>query len=93
MHIENELVEYVTPGNQEYEEIVEEYKEEVLIQEEFPKPPVTDTAHTAPAQGKPRCITLVLLINVHIFIVHLRCRKFLETTCIYIYLPMSLTSA
>jgi hypothetical protein len=31
MHIENELVEYMTPIDQEYEEIVEEYKEEVLI--------------------------------------------------------------
>jgi hypothetical protein len=59
MHIENELVEYVTPGDQEYEKIVEEYEEEVLIQEEIPKPPVTDTADTAPAQGKPRCITLI----------------------------------
>jgi hypothetical protein len=43
MHIENELVEYVTPVDQEYEEIVEEYEEEVLVQEEFPEPPVTDT--------------------------------------------------
>jgi hypothetical protein len=31
MHIENELVEYVTPVNQEYEEIIEEYEEEVLV--------------------------------------------------------------
>lgn len=50
----------MTPGDQEYEEIVEEYEEEVLVQEEFLKPPVTDTANTAPAQGKPRCITLIL---------------------------------
>jgi hypothetical protein len=41
MHIEKELVEYVTPGDQEYEEIVEEYEEEVLVQEEAPEPPVT----------------------------------------------------
>jgi hypothetical protein len=59
MHIENDLVEYVTPDDQEYEEIVKEYEEEVLIQEEFSEPPMTDTADTAPAQGKPRCITLI----------------------------------
>jgi hypothetical protein len=85
MHIENKLVEYVTPGDQEYEEIVEEYEEEVLVQEEFPKPPMTDTAHAASAQGKPRCITLILLITVHIFVVHLHCRNYMETTCIYIF--------
>jgi hypothetical protein len=53
MHIENELVEFVTAGEQEYDEVIEEYEEEVLVQEEFPEPPVTDTANTAPAQGKP----------------------------------------
>jgi hypothetical protein len=31
MHIENELVEFVTTGDQEYEEIIEEYEEEILI--------------------------------------------------------------
>jgi hypothetical protein len=39
--------------------VIEEYKEEVLVQEEFLKPPVTDTADTALAQGKPRCIPLI----------------------------------
>jgi hypothetical protein len=75
MHIENELVEYMTPVDQKYEEIVEGYKEEVLVQEEFLEPPVTDTADTAPAQGKPRCIALILLIIVYIFVMHLRCKK------------------
>ena len=27
MHVDNELVEFVTTGEQEYEEIIEEYKE------------------------------------------------------------------
>ena len=31
MHVENELVEFVTTGEQEYEEVIEEYKEEVLV--------------------------------------------------------------
>ena len=30
MHIDNELVEFLTAGKQEYEEIIEEY-EEILI--------------------------------------------------------------
>ena len=60
MHVDNELVEFVTAGEQEYEEIIEEYKEEILFQEGAPEPSVTDFADTPPAQGKPRCITLIL---------------------------------
>ena len=53
MHIENESAEIVTTGEHEFEEIVEEYEELVL------EPPLTNSANTAPAQGKPRCITLI----------------------------------
>ena len=60
MHVENELVKFVTTGEQEYEEVIEEYEEEVLIQEEATEPPATDLADTSPAQGRPRCITLIL---------------------------------
>ena len=63
MHIENELVEFVTEGEQEYEEVIKEYEEEILVQEEVPKPPTTDIADHLPAQGKPRCITLTLNNN------------------------------
>jgi hypothetical protein len=35
MHIENDLVEFVTIDDQEYEEIVEEYEEKILVPEEF----------------------------------------------------------
>ena len=59
MHVENELVEFMTTGEQEYEEVIEEYEEEVLVQEEAPQP-LTDSADTVPAQRKPRCITLIL---------------------------------
>ena len=54
MHVENELVEFMTEGKQEYEEVIEEYEEEV------PELPWTDWADIVPAQGKPRCITLIL---------------------------------
>ena len=60
MHIENELVEIVTTGEHEFEEIVEEYEEEILVYEEVSEPPLTDSADTVPAQGKPRCITSIL---------------------------------
>ena len=60
MHIENELAEIVTIGEPKFEEIIEEYEEEILVQEEVPKPPLTDTTDTMPAQDKPRCITSIL---------------------------------
>jgi hypothetical protein len=31
MHIENDLVEFVAVGEQEYDEVIEEYEEEVLV--------------------------------------------------------------
>ena len=60
MHVENELAEIVTIGDHEFEEVIEEYEEEILVQEEVPEPPLTDLADNPPAQGKPRCITLIL---------------------------------
>ena len=52
MHVDNELVEFVTADEQEYEE-------EVLVQEGAPEPFGADFADPPPAQGKPRCITLI----------------------------------
>ena len=57
MHVENELAKIVTTGDHEFVEIVEEYEEEILMEEEVPEPPWTESANTTPAQGKPRCIT------------------------------------
>jgi hypothetical protein len=59
MHVENDPVEFGTADEQDYEEIVEEYEEEIFVPEEFQEPPVTDTSDVAPAQGKPRCITRI----------------------------------
>ena len=56
MNVENELAEIVTTDDHEFEEIVEEY-EEILVQQEVPEPPLTDSADTALAQGKPQGIT------------------------------------
>ena len=70
MHIKNELT-----------EIIEEYKEEILVQEEVLKPPLTDSADTAHAQGKPQYITPYFwIITVYICYVHLCYRNFMKTT-------------
>ena len=85
MHIENAPLEIVTFGEQEYDEVVEEYEEEILMQEDILEPSVADFADTTPAQGKPWCITLTLNNNwIYIYGVHLRYRHFMETTCINI---------
>ena len=49
MHVENELAEIVTTGDHEFEEIVEEYEEEILVQEKVPEPSLTDSTDTAPS--------------------------------------------
>ena len=49
MHIENAPLEIVTFDEQKYDEVVEEYEEDILVQEDVPEPPVTDFADTAPA--------------------------------------------
>ena len=63
MHVDNELAEFMTTGEQEYKEVIDEYEEEVLVQEGVLEPSVADFVDTPPAQGKPRCITLIL--NYH----------------------------
>ena len=60
MHVENALVEFMTVDEQEYEDVIEEYEEEVLVQEGALDPLATDFANTPPVQVKPRCITLIL---------------------------------
>ena len=49
MHVESELVEFMTEGEQEYEEVIEEYEEDVLVQEKVLEPPRTDWANTTSA--------------------------------------------
>jgi hypothetical protein len=77
MHVENELVGFVTAGGLEYEEIIKEYEEEILMPEKVSEPSLTDHTDTPPTQGKLRCITLILQITIYIFIVHLRCSNFM----------------
>jgi len=60
MHVDHELVEFVPVDEQEYDEVIKEYEEEILVQEGASEPFGTDFADPPPAQGKPRCITLIL---------------------------------
>ena len=78
MHIENEPLEIVTFGEQDYDEVVEEYEEEILVQEDVLEPSVADFADTPPTQGKPQCVTLILNNHwIYICDVHLRCRIYI----------------
>ena len=37
MHVENELAEIMITGDHKFEEIIEKYEEEILVQEEVPE--------------------------------------------------------
>ena len=56
-HVDYELVDFVPVDEQEYDEVIEEYEEEIPMQEEAPEPFGADPTDPSPAQGKPRCIT------------------------------------
>jgi hypothetical protein len=66
MHIDHEEVEYVAAEEQDFVEVIEEYEEEIFVPEEFQEPLATDTSDFAPAQGKPRCITLIFANLIYI---------------------------
>ena len=51
------LVEFMHADERGYEEIIEEYEMEILVQEGALEPSVADFVDTPPAQGKPLCIT------------------------------------
>ena len=85
MHVDHELVEFVPIDEYEYEEVIEEYEEEILVQEEAPEPFGADFVDPQPTQGKPRCITHILWsLNIYIYDVHLHYKYSMETTCINI---------
>ena len=73
MHVDHELVEFVPVDEQDYEEVIEEYEEEILVQEGAPEPFGADLTNSSPAQGKSRCITPILMIT-----------KYISMMCIYV---------
>jgi hypothetical protein len=66
MHVDHKVVEYVATEEQDYEEIVKKYEEDIFMPEKFQEPPVTNTSDLAPTQGKPRCITVFFIIFIYI---------------------------
>ena len=60
MHVDHELVEFVPVDEPEYEEVIEEYEEEILVQEGAPESFGADLTDPSTVQGKPRCITPIL---------------------------------
>ena len=66
MHIDHELVEIVPVDEQDYEEIIEKYEEEILVPEGAPEPFGADFADPSPAQCKPRRLTPILMITEYI---------------------------
>ena len=42
MHVENELAEIMTIGDHEFEEVIEEYEEEILVQKKVLELPLTE---------------------------------------------------
>ena len=59
-YVDHELVDFMFVGEPEYDEVIEEYEEEILVQEGAQEPIGTDPTDPSPAQGKPRCITPIL---------------------------------
>ena len=85
MHVDHELVDFMHVGEPEYDEVIEEYEEEILMQEGSPEPAGADRADLSPAQGKALCITSILNDHwIYICDVHLSYMHFMETTCINI---------
>ena len=58
---------------QEYDEVIEEYEKEILVQGRAPEPIGADLTDPSSAQGKPRCITPIFMITEYIYV-----------TCIYV---------
>ena len=68
----------------DFEEILEEYEEEILVQEGALVASVADFVDTPPIQGKSQCITLLFEWSLNIYDVHLCYKHFMQTTCINI---------
>ena len=68
-HVDRKLVDFVPVGEPEYDEVIKEYEEEILVQEGAQEPVGADPADPAPAQGKPRCITYIFMITEYIYVI------------------------
>ena len=49
MHIDHELVDFMPVGEPEYDEVIKEYEEEILVLEGAPEPVGADLTDPSPA--------------------------------------------
>ena len=71
MHVDHELVEFVPVDKQDYEEVIEEYKDEILVKEGAPEPFGANFVDPPLAQDKPRCITHILWsLNIYMMCIY-----------------------
>ena len=68
MHVDHELVDFVPIGEPGYDEVIKEYEEEILVQEGALEPVGVDLTDLSPVQGKPRCITPILMITEYVYV-------------------------
>ena len=68
MHVDHELLDFVPVGEPEYDKLIKEYEEEILVQEGAQEPVGADPADPAPAQGKPQSITHIFMITKYIYV-------------------------
>ena len=67
MHVDHELVEFMPVDEQECDEVIEEYEEEILVQEGAPEPFGADLTDLSLVQGKPQCITHIFMIIEYMY--------------------------
>ena len=68
MHVDHELVDFVPIGKPEYDKVIKEYEEEILVQEGAPEPIGADLTDPPSTQDKPWCITPILMITEYIYV-------------------------
>ena len=74
MHVDHKLVEFMQVDEYDYEEVIEEYEEEILVQEGASEPVGADLTDPSPTQGKPWCITHILWsLNLYMMCIYVTC--------------------
>ena len=84
MHIGDVAIDFLPDMELEYEEAIEEYEEEVLV-DGVPETPVDFFVDPVQNQGKPWCITSIFQRTCYYVMYALGYRRWLKHTCISIY--------
>ena len=79
LHIGDLATDFIADVEPEYEEIIEEYEEEVLV-DGVPEAPADFSADPVQNQGKPRCITPMFQLTCYYVIYAVGYRRWLKHT-------------